>query len=56
MNYLVIEGYKDAALKFQKESNVDPAVNLDSIQDRMNIRNAIQQGNIESAIEVSLFN
>ncbi len=52
MNYLVIEGFKDAADKFSVEANVDPVVNLESIQDRMDIRNAIQNGNVESAIEV----
>ncbi|KAJ2997841.1 Glucose-induced degradation complex subunit [Globomyces sp. JEL0801] len=52
MNYLVIEGFKDAAQKFATESNVDPVVNLETIQDRMNIRNAVQNGNIELAIEI----
>jgi glucose-induced degradation protein 8 len=51
MNYLVIEGFKDAAEKFSKETRLDPCVNLESIQDRMNIRNALQDGNVTSAIE-----
>ena len=51
MNYLVIEGFKDAAVKFSAETKIDPMVNLESIQDRMNIRNAVQEGNIELAIE-----
>lgn len=51
MNYLVIEGYKDAAEKFSNECGLEPNVDLESIQDRMNIRNAIQAGNIEEAIE-----
>ena len=51
MNYLVIEGYKDAAEKFSAESGLDPTVDLVSIQDRMEIRNAIQMGQIEEAIE-----
>lgn len=51
MNYLVIEGFKDAAEKFASETRMDPSVNLDSIQDRMNIRNALQDGNVTSAIE-----
>jgi hypothetical protein len=51
MNYLVIEGYKDAAAKFSKESGLEPTVQLESIEDRMNIRNAIQRGDIEDAIE-----
>ncbi|KAF9584655.1 hypothetical protein BGW38_005706 [Lunasporangiospora selenospora] len=51
MNYLIIEGYKDAAEKFSQESGAKPPVNLDSIQDRMIVRTAIQRGNIEEAIE-----
>lgn len=51
MNYLVIEGFKDAAVKFSSETKIDPMVNLESIQDRMNIRNSVQEGNIENAIE-----
>jgi hypothetical protein len=56
MNYLVIEGFKDAAQKFAEEARVDPQVNLETIQDRMTIRNAVQNGNIESAIEVPCTN
>ncbi|KAI8926758.1 CTLH/CRA C-terminal to lish motif domain-containing protein [Entophlyctis helioformis] len=51
MNYLVIEGYKDAAEKFSVEAHIAPSVDLMSIQDRMNIRTAVQTGNIEAAIE-----
>ncbi|KAJ3167707.1 hypothetical protein HDU88_002154 [Geranomyces variabilis] len=51
MNYLVIEGYKDAAEKFSLESGLQPGIDLSSIQDRMSIRNAIQAGDVESAIE-----
>lgn len=52
MNYLIIEGYKDAAEKFSQESGAKPPVNLESIQDRMVIRTAIQRGNIEEAIHL----
>jgi hypothetical protein len=51
MNYLVIEGYKDAAEKFSKEAGLTPNVDLSSIQDRMDIRHAIQSGHIETAVE-----
>eukprot|EP00842_Homolaphlyctis_polyrhiza_P004372 jgi/Hompol1/4936/HPOL_000456-RA len=51
MNYLVIEGYKDAAEKFSKESGLVPSIDLASIEDRMNIRNAIQSGRVDDAIE-----
>jgi len=51
MNYLVIEGYKDAAEKFSQESGLQPSVDLLYIEERMNIRNTIQSGNIDEAIE-----
>ncbi|KAI9012807.1 CTLH/CRA C-terminal to lish motif domain-containing protein [Gaertneriomyces semiglobifer] len=51
MNYLVIEGYKDAAEKFSRESGLHPGIELASIEDRMTIRNAIEEGHIENAIE-----
>lgn len=51
MNYLVIEGYKNAAERFSAESGIVPMVDLASIQQRMEMRNAIQQGRIEEAIE-----
>lgn len=42
MNYLVIEGYKDAAEKFSLESGMPPQVDLSTIADRMAIRHAVQ--------------
>ncbi|KAF8311274.1 lish motif-containing protein, partial [Clavulina sp. PMI_390] len=50
MDYLVIEGYKTAAEEFSKEANLPPGVDLDSIESRMNIREAIQRGEVEEAI------
>lgn len=51
MDYLVIEGYKSAAEHFSRESGLKPNVDLDSIENRRIIRNAIQGGRIEEAIE-----
>ena len=51
MDYLVIEGYKTAAEEFSKEANLDPMVDLDSIESRMSIREAVQRGDVEEAIE-----
>ena len=42
MNYLVIEGYKDAAEKFSKESGMSPAIDLETIEGRMKIRHSVQ--------------
>eukprot|EP00871_Galdieria_phlegrea_P003278 jgi/Galph1/3951/GphlegSOOS_G2626.1 len=52
MNYLVIEGYKDAAEKFSEETGLDPGVDLKSIAERMAIRSAVQQGDIDKAVEL----
>lgn len=51
MNYLVIEGYKEAAEKFEEECGTSPGIDLPSISDRMATRVAIQQGDIQAAIE-----
>ncbi|KAF9270165.1 lish motif-containing protein [Marasmius fiardii PR-910] len=57
MDYLVIEGYKSAAEEFAKEANVPGVsgkpvdVDFDSIESRMNIREALQRGDIEDAIQ-----
>ena len=48
MNYLVIEGYKEAAESFQPNHKTKP--DLSSIEDRMLIRSAIQSGDIPQAI------
>ncbi|KAF8334340.1 lish motif-containing protein [Cantharellus anzutake] len=53
MDYLVIEGYKSAAEEFSKESNLSPPVELDSIEARMSIREAVQRGEIEEAIAMT---
>lgn len=50
MDYLVIEGYKDAADCFSKESGLKPFVDSDSILNRMIIRGAVQRGDIDDAI------
>jgi len=51
MDYLVIEGYKSAAEEFSKEADIAPPVDFDSIECRMNIREAVQRGDVEEAIE-----
>lgn len=50
LDYLVIEGYKDAAEAFARESGVAPEVDLDTISDRMSIRAAVQRGDVEAAV------
>ena len=46
-----LQGYVDAADIFQKESNTKPGVDLAAITDRMEIRKAVQSGDIQQAIE-----
>lgn len=51
MDYLVTEGYPSAAQKFALEANIQLKVDVDSIRERVGIRDAIYSGNIQSAIE-----
>ncbi|KAL4980853.1 CTLH/CRA C-terminal to lish motif domain-containing protein [Aspergillus desertorum] len=50
MDYLVTNGYPAAAQKFALEANIQP-VDVESIQERVEIRTAIYSGNIQAAIE-----
>lgn len=50
MDYLVIEGYKSAAEEFSQEANLSPPVDFESIESRMDIREALQRGDVEDAI------
>lgn len=47
----VLQGYVEAARLFEKESGTPPCVELSAITDRMEIRKAVQSGNIDEAIE-----
>uniref|UniRef100_A0A0K8TTV3 Putative lish motif-containing protein n=1 Tax=Tabanus bromius TaxID=304241 RepID=A0A0K8TTV3_TABBR len=49
MNYLVTEGFKEAAEKFQMEAGLEPSVELSSLDDRILIREAVQNGRIQEA-------
>lgn len=46
------EGFKEAAEKFQQESGVGPTVELSSLDDRIRIRDAIQNGRIQEATDL----
>jgi len=50
MNYLVTEGFKDAAAKFEHEAGMPSETDLNLMDNRINIRDAIQAGKIEDAI------
>ena len=51
MEYLISEGYPEAAQRFASEANIEPELDVDSIQERVEIREAIASGNIQIAIE-----
>ena len=50
MFVLFAEGFKEAAEKFQQESGTKANADLDMLADRVEIREAIQEGRIEEAI------
>lgn len=50
MDYLINEGYPSAAKKFAMEANIQPPIEEESIRPRVEIRNAIHAGDIETAI------
>ncbi|EFE38695.1 hypothetical protein TRV_06621 [Trichophyton verrucosum HKI 0517] len=51
MDYLVTNGYPSAANKFAAEANIPQRHDSDTVQERVEIRNAIYSGNIQAAIE-----
>jgi len=52
MNYLVTEGFKEAAERFQDEAGISSAQDLANMDDRIKIRDCIQAGRIEEAISL----
>jgi len=51
MNFLVTEGYVEAARKFEEESGMLPDIDLGTITERMAVRTAVQCGQVEDAID-----
>jgi hypothetical protein len=52
MNYLITEGFKDAAERFQEEAGISVGQDLGMLDNRINIRDSIQAGKIEEAISL----
>ena len=46
------EGYQEAAEHFQSEANVEPGGSVSTLQERMEIREAVQSGKIDNAIQL----
>uniref|UniRef100_A0A1A9WCB9 CTLH domain-containing protein n=1 Tax=Glossina brevipalpis TaxID=37001 RepID=A0A1A9WCB9_9MUSC len=49
LNLVFVEGFKEAAEKFQLEAGLEPSVELNSLDDRILIREAVQNGRIHEA-------
>ncbi|EME40527.1 hypothetical protein DOTSEDRAFT_74181 [Dothistroma septosporum NZE10] len=52
MDYLVSEGYPSAAEKFAQETNICSPEDINSIKERVNIRNSIHAGRLDDAIQM----
>lgn len=50
VSLLFKEGFKEAAEKFRMESGIEPSVDLDSLDERIKIREMILKGQIQEAI------
>merc|ERR1719234_2363930 len=50
MNYLVTEGFKDAAERFQEEAGMSPGQDLSLLDNRIRIRDNIQAGRVQESI------
>lgn len=50
--FIFTEGFKEAAEKFRLESGIQPSVDLDTMDERIKIRDAIQNGRVMEAISL----
>jgi len=53
MNYLVTEGFKEAAERFAEEAGVSGGLELNRMDERIRIREAIQEGRTRQAMEMT---
>lgn len=51
MDYLITEGYPSAARKFALEANLQPKTSLETVEERVEIRESIHRGDLQTAIE-----
>lgn len=49
-DYLVVEGFSDAAVEFARETGIPSTIDQDMIQERMEIRQAVEDGRVEEAV------
>jgi hypothetical protein len=50
LDYLVVEGFADAAISFARETGQPADIDQSLIQERMDIRDAIEEGRVEEAV------
>ncbi|WVR05543.1 hypothetical protein IAU60_002562 [Kwoniella sp. DSM 27419] len=49
-DYLLIEGFSDAAVEFARETGIPADVDHDKVNERMGIRSAVEDGRVEEAV------
>lgn len=49
-DYLVVEGFSDAAVEFARKTGIPTTIDQDMIQERMEIRQAVEDGRVEEAV------
>ncbi|WWC68291.1 uncharacterized protein I206_102214 [Kwoniella pini CBS 10737] len=49
-DYLLIEGYSEAAVEFARETGLPADVDHEKVQERMEIRQAVEDGRVEEAV------
>lgn len=49
-DYMVVEGFSDAAVEFARETGISSTIDQDAIQERMEIRQAVEDGRVEEAV------
>ncbi|XP_016928930.1 glucose-induced degradation protein 8 homolog [Drosophila suzukii] len=53
MNYLVTEGYQEAAKRFMTEASVAPGPHMNTIGDRLRIQDAVRVGQVKYAMDLA---
>lgn len=50
LDYLLVEGFSDAAISFARETGLPAEIDPSMIQERMEIREAVEEGRVEEAV------
>ena len=50
LDYLLVEGFSDAAISFAKETGLSVDIDSQAIQQRMIIKEAVEDGRVEGAV------